>query len=62
MVIVANFKDTISQATVYPATIMGEAVRVPDAAKIWFSHNHPSGSPELSLADKSLFSKLLSAP
>lgn len=30
---------------------MGEAIRIPGAVHIWFSHNHPSGSAELSRAD-----------
>ena len=54
MAVVGGFKGALHQAAVYPATIMGEAVRVPGAAFIWFSHNHPSGESKLSRADESL--------
>lgn len=52
--IIGGFKGALTQAAVYPATLMGEAVRIPGAAKIWFSHNHPSGSAVLSRADMHL--------
>lgn len=58
LAVVGGFKGAISQASIYPGTIVSEAVRVPGAAHIWFSHNHPSGSSELSNADKSLSSSL----
>ena len=51
---VGGFKGALSQTSVYPATIMAEAVRVPGAARIWFSHNHPSGTATLSRADENL--------
>lgn len=51
LAVVGGFKGALAQAAVYPATLMGEAVRIPGAARIWFSHNHPSGSAELSQAD-----------
>lgn len=54
LAVVGGFKGAVSQTSVYPGTIIGEAVRVPGAAKIWFSHNHPSGTAELSRADESL--------
>lgn len=52
LAVVGGFKGSVSQASVYPATIVAEAVRVPGAAHIWFSHNHPSGSSALSRADR----------
>lgn len=52
--IVGGFKGALAQASVYPATLMAEAVRIPGAARIWFSHNHPSGNPQLSPADENL--------
>ncbi|WP_423459976.1 JAB domain-containing protein [Ottowia sp. VDI28] len=52
LAVVGGFKGALSQTSVYPSTIIGEAVRVPGAARIWFSHNHPSGSPEISAADE----------
>lgn len=54
LAIVGGFKGALAQAPAYPATLMAEAVRIPGAAKIWFSHNHPSGNPELSNADRRL--------
>lgn len=58
LAVVGGFKGAIDSASVYPATILGEAVRVPGAANIWFSHNHPSGNSELSSADRHLFTRL----
>jgi len=54
LAVVGGFKGALSQASVYPATLIGEAVRIPGAARIWFSHNHPSGTAELSGADRVL--------
>lgn len=58
LAIVGGFKGALSQAAVYPATLMGEAVRVRGAARIWFSHNHPSGISSLSRADEHLSATL----
>ena len=54
LAVVGGFKGATTQTSVYPATVMGEAIRVPGAARIWFSHNHPSGNANLSRADESL--------
>lgn len=54
LAVVGGFKGATSQAAIYPVTVMGEAIRIPGAAHIWFSHNHPSGNPELSSADRNL--------
>lgn len=51
---VGGFKGSLSQTSVYPATIGGEAVRVPGAANLWLGHNHPSGETDLSRADEHL--------
>jgi hypothetical protein len=51
LAVVGSFKGALSQASVYPAVLMAEALRVPGAAEIWFSHNHPSGKANLSDAD-----------
>ena len=59
--IVGGFKGALSQASVYPATLMAEAVRIPGAARIWFSHNHPSGASDLSRADEFLTQTLKQA-
>lgn len=56
--VIGGFKGALAQASVYPATLVGEAVRIPGAANVWFSHNHPSGRPELSDADRRLYSTL----
>jgi len=54
LAIVGSFKGAISQASVFPATLAGEAFRVPGAAHLWAAHNHPSGNPTLSPADINL--------
>ncbi|TXH43245.1 MAG: hypothetical protein E6Q97_34390, partial [Desulfurellales bacterium] len=54
LAVVGSFKGALTQTSVYPGTVIAEAVRVPGAARIWFSHNHPSGKSALSDADKTL--------
>lgn len=54
LAVIGGFKGAVTQASVYPATLMGEAVRIPGAARVWFSHNHPSGTAILSKADIAL--------
>ena len=54
LAIIGGFKGALSQAAVYPATILGEAMQVPGAANLWLVHNHPSGSSTLSRADGAL--------
>lgn len=54
LAVVGGFKGALTQASIYPGTVMAEAVRVPGAAYIWFSHNHPSGRASLSQADHNL--------
>lgn len=56
--VVGGFKGAISQTAIYPATVMAEAIRIPGAARIWFSHNHPSGKSSLSVADVNLWGVL----
>ena len=51
LAIVGGFKGALAEASIYPSTLVGEAIRVPGAAFIWFSHNHPSGKTQLSQAD-----------
>lgn len=58
LAIVGAFKGALAQASVYPATVAGEAFRVAGAAHIWFAHNHPSGNPALSNADRMLSANL----
>lgn len=54
LAVVGAFKGALSQAAVYPSTLAAEAFRIDGAANIWFAHNHPSGNPELSAADRNL--------
>lgn len=54
------FRGTIDQASVYPREVVKEALRV-NAAAVIFSHNHPSGNPEPSQADKVLTQRLKEA-
>lgn len=56
--VVGDFKGSAASSPVYPSTLLAEAVRIKGAAHIWFSHNHPSGRPELSSADMTLFRSL----
>lgn len=52
--VIGGFKGAVGQTSVYPATLMGEAIRIPGAAHVWFSHNHPSGQSLLSRADEAM--------
>ena len=54
------FRGTIDQASVYPREVVKEALRL-NAAAVVFSHNHPSGSPEPSQADRVLTQRLKEA-
>ncbi|HBO3907238.1 RadC family protein [Pseudomonas aeruginosa] len=54
------FRGTIDSASVYPREVVKEALRV-NAAAVIFSHNHPSGNPEPSQADKLLTQRLKEA-
>ena len=61
LAIVGSFKGAVAQAAVYPSTVIAEAVRVPGAARIWFSHNHPSGTLHPSEADKAITRRIKEA-
>ncbi len=47
------FRGSLTQTSVYPREIVKEALRH-NAAAVIFAHNHPSGVPEPSHADKQL--------
>lgn len=51
------FRGTIDAASVYPREVVKRALEL-NAAAIIFTHNHPSGLPEPSAADKSLTQRL----
>ena len=51
------FQGTIDGASVYPRELVKEALRH-NAAAVIISHNHPSGNPEPSQADKVLTQRL----
>lgn len=61
LAVIGTFKGGIAETSVFPATLIGEAFRVPGAANIWFAHNHPSGRAELSKADRSMLRALENA-
>lgn len=61
LAVVGGFKGAIDSASVPMPTVIAEAVRVPGAANIWFSHNHPSGESGLSQADRTLYRALKDA-
>lgn len=54
------FRGTIDSATVYPREVMKAALEFNAAAMI-FSHNHPSGKVDPSVADKKITERLVSA-
>ena len=54
------FRGTIDGASVYPREVVKEALRL-NAAAVILSHNHPSGNPEPSQADKALTQRLKDA-
>lgn len=54
LAVVGAFKGAPSQASVYPAVILMEALRIEGAARAWGVHNHPSGRSDLSRADEFL--------
>lgn len=56
----AMFMGTIDEAEVYPREVVREAMRL-NAAALCVSHNHPSGDPAPSAADRHLTSQLKSA-
>ncbi|MDE2623729.1 MAG: DNA repair protein RadC, partial [Betaproteobacteria bacterium] len=57
---VEMFRGTIDSASVHPREVVKEALRL-NAAAVIVSHNHPSGSPEPSAADRALTLQLKSA-
>ena len=54
------FRGTIDSASVYPREVVKQALRL-NAAAVIISHNHPSGNPEPSAADKALTAQLRQA-
>ena len=54
------FRGTIDSAEVHPREVVKEALRL-NAAAVIISHNHPSGNPEPSAADRALTSQLRQA-
>ncbi|VVE76453.1 DNA repair protein RadC [Pandoraea captiosa] len=54
------FHGTIDSTSVYPREVVKAAIRL-NAAAIVVSHNHPSGNPEPSSADKVLTQRLKDA-
>ena len=51
------FRGIIDSASVYPRELVKEALRL-NAAAVIVSHNHPSGNPEPSSADRALTLRL----
>jgi hypothetical protein len=54
LAVIGSFKGAFNQASVYPNTLLAEALRIEGAAKAWGVHNHPSGISTLSRADQQL--------
>ena len=57
---VEMFRGTIDSAEVHPREVVKEALRL-NAAAVILSHNHPSGNPEPSQADRVLTQRLKEA-
>ena len=57
---VEMFRGTIDAAEVHPREVVKQALRL-NAAAVIISHNHPSGNPEPSAADKALTAQLRQA-
>ncbi|MBS0516276.1 MAG: DNA repair protein RadC [Proteobacteria bacterium] len=57
---VEMFHGTIDAAEVYPREVVKQALRL-NAAAVIISHNHPSGNPEPSAADRALTAQLRQA-
>ena len=54
------FRGTIDSASVHPREVVKEALRL-NAAAVIVAHNHPSGNPEASAADRSMTQQLKAA-
>ena len=54
------FRGTIAEAAVYPREVVKEALQA-NAASVIFYHNHPSGDPEPSSADRAITDRLKNA-
>lgn len=54
------FRGTIDGASVYPREVVKAALNA-NAAAVIFAHNHPSGNPEPSLADRQITRRLVDA-
>ncbi|HDI3149936.1 TPA: hypothetical protein PMB01_003831, partial [Vibrio cholerae] len=54
------FRGTVDAASVYPREVLKEALNV-NAAAVIFAHNHPSGDPEPSQADRHITQRLKDA-
>jgi DNA repair protein RadC len=54
------FRGTVSQTVVYPREVV-KAALVANASSVIFAHNHPSGQPEPSRADRTLTDALKKA-
>src|SRR3546814_12810937 len=51
------FKGTVSEASVYPRVVVQRALEL-NASALIFSHQHPSGTTEPSLADHAITNRL----
>jgi DNA repair protein RadC len=54
------FRGTVDGASVYPREVVKKALQL-NAAAVIFCHNHPSGNPDPSLADKRITDTLINA-
>lgn len=61
LAVIGGFKGGAAETPVNIPTLLAEAVRVPGAARVWFSHNHPTGRAQLSAADMRIEARLSQA-
>jgi hypothetical protein len=56
--IIEHSRGGIDGTSVYPSMLAGAILTIPGAAKVWFAHNHPSGTLEPSEADRRITARL----
>ena len=56
--VVEHSRGTIDGTSVYPSTFAGAIITIPGATKVWFAHNHPSGTLEPSQADERITARM----
>jgi DNA repair protein RadC len=58
LAVLQHAKGGIDGTSVYPSVVAGHIYQIPGAKKVWFAHNHPSGSTNPSQADERITKKM----